>query len=217
MDERALVQIEGDSLLTKMVRMALESAPGFRGSPLQERTTPVDLSIAMSSSQMRRFEPELLEGKEVLQRRKPPSLTQEGLTSSIASMWAHLLVHYLPELDESGAYVLEQAYGILKELIFLASYWRSGHASSIVAAESIVPRLLSAVRDEASQWRDAEDVRRKRPLVTASLEPLQALEVAQVLVDTLDAGPVSDIPALTATLRSRVAALGLGGRDVAVQ
>lgn len=57
-DEEELV-FEGDSDLVELVRERLLASYGFRGRPIEPRTSLMDLEIAMGSWQMQPFEPVL--------------------------------------------------------------------------------------------------------------------------------------------------------------
>ncbi|MBI3930084.1 MAG: hypothetical protein HY319_31380 [Armatimonadetes bacterium] len=56
--DEAPLQFEGEERLLAHIRERLFSSYGFRGRFIEERTTPMDLQIAMENEIMAPFEPE---------------------------------------------------------------------------------------------------------------------------------------------------------------
>jgi hypothetical protein len=58
---------EGDALGCQYIQFNLSSQTGMFGHLISTATTPVDLDAAMRSIEMQRFNPELIEGEELVQ------------------------------------------------------------------------------------------------------------------------------------------------------
>lgn len=63
----AKIEVIGHELLAEEVYQRLLNSYGFRGRSIEEETTPIDLSCAMSVH-LRKYSPELVEGKEILEQ-----------------------------------------------------------------------------------------------------------------------------------------------------
>lgn len=71
-DRYATVGFEGPAYAVGLAREHLFQAHGIDGHFIEPETTPLDLAVAMRSQLMANFEPELVEGREILKttRRK---------------------------------------------------------------------------------------------------------------------------------------------------
>lgn len=65
-DGDAQLEFEGHSHVIMLAREVLLSSSGINGHAIREWTTPLDLNVAMHGRRMKEFEPELIEGHEIV-------------------------------------------------------------------------------------------------------------------------------------------------------
>jgi|GEM_PF-2044325 len=70
-NEIAPIKYEGEAYLIKSVRLWLEKEDGAFGHIIGDRTCAIDLDAAMHSDAMQQFEPELIEGGELVKSYDP--------------------------------------------------------------------------------------------------------------------------------------------------
>ena len=73
-DQSARLKYEGQEDAVGMIQSAVSGGSGISGHVIGEQTTPADLAAAMESGSLRQYKPELLEGREIIDRfeRKAP-------------------------------------------------------------------------------------------------------------------------------------------------
>lgn len=75
-DDAGPLTFEGQKDAVALIREAVAGAGGLGGHSIGYETTPADLSLAMGSGWLAKYNPELLEGQAILDRfvREPPGL-----------------------------------------------------------------------------------------------------------------------------------------------
>lgn len=66
-DEYAPIEFEGDPQAVRRLQLEMIGARGMFGHRLGERTTAIDLHAALMSPTLAQFQPQLLEGAELLE------------------------------------------------------------------------------------------------------------------------------------------------------
>lgn len=205
-DARAPIQVKGSSRTCGEVLQALLSSYGAGGSPLEEVMTPEDLAVAMASPMLRRFQPELMEGQEVLLRRRPPQGTPEQITTKVAVHLSRLTVDYLPAIDDLSSYPGRIMLSCVVELLFVWSYWRPAQVDVEQAVETLTPRLEEELRARFEERRRSPE--QPRHLAATSLATEQVRGLSRTLIEAVDSADPTDPIALVAALRSRIGKLG---------
>lgn len=221
LDERAQLHIDGEPMLVAAVRAALDQAQGRWCRDIGERTTPIDVDVAMHGRTMRPFEPALIEGAYVLAHRQPPTDTAEELADNIARILAEELIVLPVTPIDPRTYHGEGTVGTFAERQFEWSYWRPTQPSAEAAALELAPRLqratAAAIDDVTSNLARADEQRRRagRPAVGERLlrwpvDPAQWLPIAREIVAAFDAASDADPVALTHDFQRRMAQLRIG-------
>jgi len=78
-NKSAKIQIEGDEEVVAMVRDRLLSSYGAFGHLIRETTTPIDLNAALKSGNFRLFQPQIIEGAELV-KVYDPKVPPDALT-----------------------------------------------------------------------------------------------------------------------------------------
>ncbi|QDE84153.1 MULTISPECIES: hypothetical protein [Myxococcus] len=216
-DQFVPLQFEGPAASIEVVHRAIVDARGYkkRELNLKAKLMPVDLVAAMSSAHMQPFQPQLIEGEDILSRRSPPNQSTEELTRSFGSQFAGWLVVDLPGPVQPSSYEWEILMTSLNETLFEWSFWRPKHESQEQAARALVGPLSEGLAHETMRLRHVYESRPvARRLVPPALTPEQAHEVASVFVEAFDtAGPGDDgAAALIVRLHEKLNALGLMSR-----
>jgi len=221
LDEVAPLHIGGDPTLAAAVRAALDQAEGQWARDIGERTTPMDVAVAMRGPIMKPFAPVLLEGQTVLAHRQPPTGTPEELADNLARILADELIVLPVTPIDRRSYEGEGTVRTFAERLFEWSYWRPTQPSAEAAALDLAARLqlaaAAAIDDLTETLAESDEERRKNgwPAVGERLlrwpvHPAQWLPIAREIVAAFDAASDSDPVALTHDFQRRMAALRIG-------
>ncbi|WP_141593955.1 hypothetical protein [Myxococcus sp. AB056] len=212
-DQLGRLQFEGPAPIVAEVRRALSNAPGYRESKMNVDglVMPLDLRTAMGSNVMRPFQPELVEGANVLTSPSPPTLTTEELTVEFASRFATWVVTNLPGPVKVRSYAWEHLVRGLQGTLFEWSFWRPKYPSEEMAASALAVPLREALAHETARLKNVYE---RHPidqrLVPPSLTPEEAQQVANVFVEALDTAAPGDDGAATLIVRLHEQLLALG-------
>lgn len=206
-DEIGVVRLDGTPQAVAEVTRALQDATGRWEMELGDRTTPLDLSVAMSRCSMQTFAPELLEGRDVLARRAPPRGSTEEIAEEIADRFARWLMGALPDYDSPSSYDGERLVRGIEQSLFEWSHFRPRQASVADAVQALVPHLSTAMTHEAR--RRSQRLSKQSDVESYVVDQEKVTKLAGVLVAVFDAADDGDAPAVAARLRDEVRALHL--------
>jgi len=223
-EAHAPLVIDGPRILVEMVREALAEAHGFRGRSLSESlhfVMPLDLEPAMKHWSMQPFEPELVEGADVLERRRPPwddlhgaPMTTDQLTEALGATFGDWLVYNLTRPFDVRSYDGEHFFAQVESVVFMWTFWRPHQATPEQAAAALaVPLAAEHAAQEARLATFSEPLVREL-LAPTSMTFAQATDVARVFVRGFDATPdeYERLLELVPHLQRELAALGLTAR-----
>jgi len=221
LDEMAQLHVEGEPALAADVRAALTHAEGQWARDIGERTTPMDIAVAMRGPIMRPFEPLLFEGQDVLAHRRPPDATPDELADKLARLLAEELIVLPVSPIDRRSYEGEGTVRNFAERLFEWSYWRPTQPSAEAAALDLAPRLQAAAEAAIDDLTDSlaryDEQRRKNGepaegerLLRWPVDPSHWLPIAREIVAAFDAASDADPVALTHDFQRRMAQLRIG-------
>jgi len=220
-DEMAQLHVDGEPALAADVRAALAHAEGQWARDIGERTTPMDIAVAMRGAIMQPFAPVLIEGQRVLEHRQPPAADPAELAEKLAGLLTRDLITLPVEPMDPRTHRGEIVVGNFAERQFEWSYWRPTQPSAEAASLDLAPRLQAAaeaaIDDLTASLASADEQRRRagRPAVGERLlrwpvDPTQWLPIAREIVAAFDAASDADPVALTHDFQRRMAQLRIG-------
>jgi hypothetical protein len=139
-DEAADMIWSGRDWAVDHAQRILERQRGLAGQMVGSRTTPRHLAAAMTSAEMKAFQPVLECGADLL---SPPSRESlEEQTERIAAMAASLLLLHLPSIEGPSARAHNTAVDAVDLVAENWRSWRSSYPSPTVAIRAIGPAIV---------------------------------------------------------------------------